>query len=190
MKIDRHGRAKILTQAEIQLLFSEGLENDRDRCLFSVALFSGARINEVCSLLTHDVYNAKKQVRSHLIVRKGSSKGQLGTRTIPIIEDLRSILERYQPLSGDEYLFPGRKDGHIISDSAARILRKACQRVGIEGVSTHSFRRTALTQMSNSGVPLRVIAAVSGHRDLSQLFAYLEVRDEQIPHWWGVRLQW
>ncbi len=34
--------------------------------------------------------------------------------------------------------------------------------------------------MSNAGIPLRVIAAYSGHRDLSQLSAYLKVRDEQI----------
>ncbi|MHC5775664.1 hypothetical protein [Nostoc sp.] len=31
MKINRHGRAKVLTQQEIQLMFSHGLENDRDR---------------------------------------------------------------------------------------------------------------------------------------------------------------
>ena len=30
MKINRHGRAKVLTQSEIQLIFSDGLENDRD----------------------------------------------------------------------------------------------------------------------------------------------------------------
>jgi integrase/recombinase XerD len=33
MKIDRHGQAKILTQSEIQLLFSQGLQTDRDRIL-------------------------------------------------------------------------------------------------------------------------------------------------------------
>ncbi|MHC5825585.1 MAG: hypothetical protein ACYT04_59485, partial [Nostoc sp.] len=31
MKINRHGGAKVLTQQEIQLIFSHGLENDRDR---------------------------------------------------------------------------------------------------------------------------------------------------------------
>ncbi|WP_442936326.1 hypothetical protein [Nostoc sp.] len=31
MKINRHGRAEVLTQSEIQLIFSHGLENDRDR---------------------------------------------------------------------------------------------------------------------------------------------------------------
>nr|WP_272913969.1 hypothetical protein [Nostoc punctiforme] len=31
MKINWHGRAKVLTQSEIQLIFSNGLDNDRDR---------------------------------------------------------------------------------------------------------------------------------------------------------------
>jgi integrase/recombinase XerD len=34
MKINRHGRAKVLTQQEIQLIFSQGLNNDRDWMLF------------------------------------------------------------------------------------------------------------------------------------------------------------
>jgi integrase len=70
--------------------------------------------------------------------------------------------------------------GHISHDSAARILREACKQVGIIGVSTHSFRRTALTQMSNAGIPLRVIQEISGHRNLEQLQKYLEVSDEQV----------
>ena len=39
MKIDHHGQAKILTQLEIQLLFSQGLHNDRDtHVLFGICL--------------------------------------------------------------------------------------------------------------------------------------------------------
>ena len=40
MKIDRHGRAKVLTQAEIRLLFNQGLTTNRDRALFGVCLFT------------------------------------------------------------------------------------------------------------------------------------------------------
>ncbi len=36
MKINRHVRAKVLTQSEIQLIFSHGLENDRDRKLNTI----------------------------------------------------------------------------------------------------------------------------------------------------------
>ncbi len=181
MKRERHGKGKILSQDEIQLLFNEGLQTQRDRCLFAVALFTAARINEVCTLWTADTYDPRGQVRSHLTLRKANTKGKLATRSIPIIEDLRSMLKTYFPVAGEEYLFPGRYGyGHITSDSAARILRKACVRVEIEGASSHSFRRTALTQMSDTGIPLKVIAEVSGHRNLSQLNAYLEVKPEQV----------
>lgn len=52
-------------------------------------------------------------------------------------------------------------------------------RVGLVGVSTHSFRRTALTQMANAGIPLRHIQEISGHNDLGTLQRYLEVTPEQ-----------
>lgn len=179
MKINRHGRAKVLTQSEIQLIFS-GLDNDRDRTLFGVCLFSAARIREACTLLTEDIYTPKGLVRPRLIIRKANTKGKLATRSIPVIEDLRRLLVQYYPQAGDVYLFPGRSDGHISEDSAARILRGACKQAGVIGVSTHSFRRTALTQMSNAGIPLRVIQEISGHRNLEQLQKYLEVSDEQV----------
>lgn len=180
MKINRHGRAKVLTQEEIQAVFKNGLQNQRDRTLFAICLFTAARIHEACTLLTQDIYTAKGQVRPRLIIRKANSKGKLATRSIPVIEDLRRLLTDYYPLAGDEYLFTGRSDGHLSEDSAARILRHACERMGIIGVSTHSFRRTALTQMSNAGISLRVVQELSGHRNLEQLQKYLEVTDEQV----------
>ena len=180
MKINRHGRAKILTQHEIQLVFAQGFDSERDKTLFGVCLFTAARIREACTLLTEDIYTPKGQVRPRLIIRKSNTKGKLATRSIPVIEDLRQLLTNYYPIRGDVYLFPGRSNGHLAEDSAARILREACKQVGIIGVSTHSFRRTALTQMSNAGIPLRVIQEISGHRNLEQLQKYLEVSDSQV----------
>jgi integrase/recombinase XerD len=180
MKINRHGRAKILSQQEIQLIFSDGLDNDRDRTLFGVCLFSACRIRECCTLLSQDIYTPKGSVKPRLIIRKSNTKGKLATRSIPVIEDLRRLLSEYYPQAGDEYLFPGRSDGHISEDSASRILRGACKQVGIIGVSTHSFRRSALSQMSNANIPLRVVMEISGHRNLEQLQRYLEVSDEQV----------
>ena len=181
MKIDRHGQAKILSQSEIHLLFSAGLTNRRDRTLFGVMLFTACRVQEACTILNRDVYEPSGKVRPELIIRKGHTKGKLATRTIPVLQELHNLLEAYYQERGGTYLFPGRFGvGHLHSDSAARILRKACQRVGIVGASSHSFRRTALTQMSNSGIPLRIIQSISGHRNLEQLQRYLEVNPEQV----------
>lgn len=181
MKRERHGRARILTSDEIQLLFNSGLETIRDRALFGFCLYTACRINEACTQLTTDAYDRTGCVRPYMTIRKGNSKGKLASRTLPTSEDLRLLLAQYSPRSGDKYLFPGRWGrGHIHPDSASLILREACRKIGLEGVSTHSFRRTALTQMSNATIPLRVIAEVSGHQDLSQLHAYLEVKPEQV----------
>lgn len=185
MKIDRHGRAKILTPEEIQLLFSEGFKDnphpERDRALFGICLYTACRINEACTIKTKDVYIGKGAVRDQLMIRKNRTKGKLATRTIPIIEELRILLANYFPSPRTYNLFPGRRGtGHIHPDSAAQILREACIKLGLEGVSTHSFRRTALTQMSNAGIPLRVIQEVSGHRTLDELQKYLEVSEEQV----------
>jgi integrase/recombinase XerD len=182
MKIDRHGKAKVLTQQEIQRLFTEGLVSVRDKTLCAVMLYTACRIRECVTLKIKDVYDSKRRVRTELIIRKSNSKGKLATRTIPVLDDLRRYLEVYKPLQTDDgYLFPGRWGrGHIHEDSAAAIFREACQRADIVGASSHSCRRTALTLMSNAGIPLRVIQEVSGHRNLEQLQKYLEVDSSQV----------
>lgn len=181
MKVDRHGQAKILTQAEISLIFSEGLTNERDRAIFAICLYTACRINECVNLRTTDVYYRQGIVRPEIIFRKSTTKGKLATRCIPVIEDLRMMLLNYYPSPRGWFFFPGTgSTGHLHSDSASRILRRACNKVGVQGVSTHSFRRTALTLMSNEGIPLRIIQEISGHRSLEELQKYLEVKPEQV----------
>ncbi|MEP0798255.1 hypothetical protein NDI44_27395 [Trichocoleus sp. DQ-A3] len=51
MKIDRHGKAKVLSLEEIQLLFNQGLQTPRDRTLFGICLFCACRIQEACKLV-------------------------------------------------------------------------------------------------------------------------------------------
>jgi integrase/recombinase XerD len=185
LKIDRHGRAKILTQEEIQLLFSPEVTTARDRALYAVMLFTACRVNEAVTLRKRDVYDTKGRVRREILFRKGNTKGKLATRSVPVIEELRLKLQEYHPREDNQWLFPGneygpRVDDHLHKDSAMWLLRQACKRIGLEGVSSHSFRRTALTQMSNAGIPLRVIQEISGHRTLDELYKYLEVREDQV----------
>nr|WP_155750548.1 site-specific integrase [Scytonema sp. UIC 10036] len=171
-----------MSTEEIQRLFTSGLLTIRDKTLCAVMLYTACRVKECVTLRVKDVYDSKGRVRPELIIRKGNTKGKLATRTIPVLDDLRQHLKVYKPLQTlDGYLFPGRWGrGHIHEDSAAFIFREACKRVDILGASSHSCRRTALTLMSNAGIPLRVIQEVSGHRNLEQLQKYLEVEESQV----------
>jgi len=179
MKIDRHDQAKILSPDEIKSLFESGLKTARDRALFGVCLYTGARIAEACSLHTKDVYSIDGSIRPRVTIRRGNTKGKSSTRSIPVGGELRVLLSNYS--SQKVYLFPGRHGrGHIHPDSADKILRAAFLELRIERASTHSFRRTCLTQMHKRGVPLKVIQKISGHKTLSALQKYLEVLDEDL----------
>ena len=184
MKVNRYGRAEILTRDQLSLLFTEGFINPRDKALFGICLYAAARINEACTLFYADVIGFKG-VRDKLVIRSFNTKGKQDTREIDIHPRLKVYLEEYKDSAPslnkyNPHLFPGRHGrGHIHKGSADLILREACRRLELEGVSTHSFRRTALTQMSDAGVPLRHIQAISGHRTLGALERYLGVTDKQ-----------
>lgn len=173
MKVKGNGQGKILSEAELQRLFAEGFTTSRDRTLFGICLFTGCRVSEALALQTTDIRGGK------LVFRKSTTKGKLKTRVVDVHPSLSQIFALYQPAPGP--LFPGMrlKGPHLTRCMADLILRKACQRVGIVGVSTHSFRRTALTMMSSAGIPLRTIQEISGHSSLEVLQRYLEVSDQE-----------
>ena len=155
----------------------EGLPTERDRALFGICLYTTARINEACLLHTVDVYGADGRVRDRITFRRATTKGKQETRSVPMSPELRQLLQEYW--SSRPYLFPGRWGrGHICPESADAILRAAFNRLGIEGASTHSFRRTAITWMHNERVPIKHIQSISGHRSLSALQRYIDVTEK------------
>jgi integrase/recombinase XerD len=144
-----------------------------NRALFGICLFTGCRVSEALALQTNDLKSGT------ITFRKSTTKGKLKTRVVDIQAGLAELLADYQPKPG--VLFPGLRGvtERLTRFAADKILRDACKRVGLVSVSTHSFRRTALTMMSSAGVPLRHIQEISGHNDLGTLQRYLEVTPEQ-----------
>ena len=173
MKVNGNGQGKVLDSDELRLLFTEGLLKPRDRALFAICLFTGCRVSEALALQVSDIRGGT------LTFRKFITKSKLKTRIVDVQPGLAALLKEYQPKTGA--LFPGVRGltEHLTRFAADKILREASRRVGLEGVSTHSFRRTALTQMANAGIPLRHIQEISGHNDLGTLQRYLEVTPEQ-----------
>ena len=173
MKVAGNGQGKILTSQELKLLFTEGFVRERDRALFGICLYTGCRVSEALALQTSDIKGGT------LTFRKSTTKGKLKTRVVDIQPGLAQLLAEYPTSPGA--LFPGMRGRSLTLTRfmADKILRDATVRVKLEGVSTHSFRRTALTMMSSAGIPLRVIQEISGHNDLGTLQRYLEVSPEQ-----------
>ena len=172
MKVDRNGQAAILTEAELKEFFNYA--SPKYRAVFGICLFTGCRISEALSLRGEDIVNGS------ILFRKENTKGKNKAREIAINPTLQGYLAGADlPTSG--YLFPSKNnaDKPMGSQSADEMLNKYCDMLGIQGASTHSFRRTALTMMCNAGVPLSVIQNISGHASLDMLSRYLGVSPQQ-----------
>lgn len=172
------GQAKILTSQEIQAVFKL-LESPRDRAIFAIGIYTGMRISEIISLKQIDVYTAGG-VKYNITLNRLKKRNTVYSE-IPINPKLRQALVDYKKTLPDSpWLFPSDESekGHLTRGAAHNLLTKVYRTLNLEGAKTHSMRRTVLTTLSRSGVPLRTVQEISGHSSLSQLQAYLEVDPE------------
>jgi integrase/recombinase XerD len=173
------GQAKILTFKEIDSVFKL-LETPRDKALFGLGIYSGMRIGEIIRLKQEQVFTTDGGVRYQLVVKRLKKKNTVYSE-IPVHPKLRQLLKDYRKVVKEgHWLFPSSEsvDGHLSRARAHEILSTAFELLKLEGASTHSMRRSCLTYMSRAGIPLRTIQEISGHSNLGQLQAYLEVDPE------------
>jgi integrase/recombinase XerD len=170
MKVDRNGQAETLSEDQLEILFTE--LSPKMRLIFSICYYTSCRISEALKLEAQDV------VGDRIVFRRVTTKTKR-TREVKIPTKLQALFRETQlPKSG--YLFPGRRKGHLTRQAADLALREACEYLGWRGISTHSFRRTGITKLHDAGVPLRRIQARTGHKSLTNLALYVDVRREEV----------
>jgi integrase/recombinase XerD len=128
---------------------------------------------EALALTTHAI------VGGPVTLRKATTKGSSATRTLGLHPRLAKYLKAYNSNVG--FLFSGRDNTKPLTRAQVNVIfKELCKRVRIMGASKHFMRGTTLTNLSNAGVPLRVIMEISEHKNLSSLQRYLEVQPEQL----------
>lgn len=176
-KIKGNGQASIFSDADLAKI-RKNIRNPKHRLLFDIARWTGERIGAVRQLDVADVYDLSGAPRTTINfraqTRKADTGGRRRTRECPVHPQLREILAAYHaPIAGP--LFPGAA-GPLSYSSVYFFLHRAIERAGLEdrGYSTHSFRRTLITRLSERGVDVRTIQAITGHQDVKCLLRYVE----------------
>jgi integrase/recombinase XerD len=155
------------------------LGSPRDRAIFALGVYTGMRISEIVSLKQEQVFT-ESGIKYVLVMNRLKKKTTVYSE-IPITAKLRQHLIDYkEKVEKGTWLFPSSESesGHFGRKQAHNILAGAFRQLKLEGAKTHSMRRTLLTTLSRAGVPLRTVQEISGHSNLSQLQAYLEVDPE------------
>ena len=181
MKKNRFGQAKVLDTEELDLVIKY-LPSKFHQVLANTLRNTGARVGEVIQLTWNDVEEES------ILFPKTICKRKLKSREIFISKSFYKSLMDWKedwalykgrkPLPED-YIFYGRFNGsHITSRAFFLALEKSLERAKIRGATSHSFRRSQLTKLHKSGLPLKIIQSLSGHSSLNTLSLYLQVDDE------------
>jgi site-specific recombinase XerD len=160
----------VLTKQEVKRMIDK-VHNPKHRLLLMLAYSSGLRVSEVVSL-TRDQIDLKRKT---ILIRMG--KGRKDRYTM-LSELAAASLEKYYDLTGIEnWLFPGVPPStHLSIRTAQRIFYDAAVLAGIgKDISIHSLRHSFATHLLESGIDVRYIQELLGHKSLRTTERYTHV---------------
>ena len=181
-KSSRCGQAEILETEQMDQLMEQ--LDAAPRAILSVCRYTAARINEALSLKWENI------TPNHIVIPKVCTKKKMATRSIPLNPLLKEEIDKWRSVwvkaqdrepQKTDLLFPSRKDVNVKFPrrTVDHVLRKACDKLGFVGCSTHTFRRSALTQAHSKGIPLNTLKILSGHASLDMLSRYISISESQ-----------
>jgi integrase/recombinase XerD len=178
-------QAKTLTKPQIDAVLGYLAKTRypvRDRVIFLLSVKAGLRAKEISSLTWSMVTDAEGALTDAISLTDVASKGR-GGRVIPINKDLQRALQALKE-EADKATRPSpnvittERAGRTSSFAIANKFAAWYRALGFSGASSHSGRRTAITnwarKISTVGGSLRDVQMLAGHSALSTTQRYIE----------------
>ena len=181
-------QAKTLTATELRRVLdytASRKHSARNRALLMTTHLSGMRVGEVASLRNSDVLDAEGNIRTEIRLSAEQTKGN-EARVVFVNDKLRKELELYIRLMDKAAINPALKffysqkrasDG-FTANTLTQFFHYLYKRAGVDGASSHSGRRTFITNLASKGVGVRVLMSLAGHKNISTTQAYIDVNDD------------
>jgi integrase/recombinase XerD len=160
----------VLSQRDVQSFLSV-IENPKYLAIASTLYGSGLRLSECLNLKIEDIDS------NNMVITVRNGKGNKDRVTI-LSKRLLSILRDYYkkaPVKPRTYLFPKKDDwsAPFSKRQTQNFIREAGLKAGIaKPVSPHVLRHSFATHLLESGVNLRKIQVILGHRSLATTSIY------------------
>ena len=179
-------QAKTLTQQNLkQVLDYVAVHKHalRNRTMLLCTHYAGMRVGEVANLRYGDVIDAAGAIRDEIVLTPEQTKGR-HARTVFVNAKLKRELETYvrnhKATNPTDSLFYTQKRATtgFTPNTLAQYFHYLYKRAGISGGSSHSGRRTFITNLAAKGVGVRVLMSLAGHRNIGTTQAYIDVNDD------------
>ena len=181
-------QAKTLNQQELRKVLdyiSTRKHAARNRAMLMTTFLSGMRVGEVSSLRIKDVIDAEGNVRNEIRLTPEMTKGD-SARIVFVNERLRKELEQYLRINKsnnpDSKLFYSQKktSNGFNANTLTQHFHFLYKRAGLDGASSHSGRRTFITNLASKGVGVRVLMNLAGHKSIATTQAYIDINDNML----------
>ena len=183
-------QARTLTDKELKRLLAIIAKRryaGRDRAMVLLTHLAGMRIGEVAALTVGDVLDRNGDVVPEINLAAHQTKGA-HARTVVLSTRIRHELMDYMAWCQSSYrgkqsqqldrtlpLFPTQKRSGFTANTACYHLFMLYRDAGFDGASSHSGRRSFLTNLSHKAVPLKVMMELAGHRQAQTTMRYISV---------------
>jgi integrase/recombinase XerD len=131
------------------------------------------------------VQSDKIEVKSEIVLRSWQTKGKQA-QTVILSTQLRNELERYlrnlpsTSREPDAPLIQSQKGSAFSSQTIQNLFRTLYSAAHVEHASSHSGRRTFITNLSEKGVSVRVIQELARHSSLVTTQRYIDVSVDKL----------
>ena len=174
-------QAKVLRGSQIALLnavVQQSRHPERNQTILLLSVKAGLRAKEIALLRWDMLTDAEGNLGTAIHLRDTASKGKSG-RGIPLNRDLKEALERlYAFRSASPFVIVTERSERFSAAAIVNLFRSWYRAVGLVGCSSHSGRRTFITnaarKISTVGGSLRDVQILAGHRALSTTQRYIE----------------
>jgi integrase/recombinase XerD len=176
-------QAKTLTDANIARMLREVEASRypvRDRVIVLLSVRAGLRAKEIALATWSMVLDADGNIGHVLELHNKASKGKNGGREIPLHPELRAALIALagERPDGTSRIVAGERDGTVAPASVQIFFHRLYGRLGLKGASSHSGRRTFVTNLAKkivaAGGSLRDVQQLAGHQSLQTTQRYIE----------------
>jgi len=171
LKPYRLGTYHTWTDAEIAQFERRWPLGTRERLAFALLLYTGQRSGDVVKMLRSDIVGGRIRVAQDK-VRKGTTNELL----IPIHPALARALQA-GPVVGMTHIITSTRGQPL--QRLTKIMAAAIAKAGLPPrCVAHGLRKAALRRLAEAGSTTKQIAAVSGHRSLSEIERYTARADQ------------
>ena len=102
----------------------------------------------------------QRTVKAEIVLAAAMTKSKRARRIFVsknMLQQLKRYVSELCQSSRDHYLFSTQKNSHFKANTATQHLQRLYARAGIVGATSHSGRRTWLTELTAKGVGVRVL---------------------------------